>query len=701
MILDKFVSTNTSVAPMYKRNIGLVTLELAFQGPPSLLAGIAGPGRASSRVITLYLILEQSLFQRSAFDDVKEYIGQLTFEDARYFIDNFSKTMLGKVSATRAPDVYRLPLTCDQNPDKQRSLVVRTLEIKLRYLLTTCPLTLEHVVVVGEAAEARLKCKFCSAMTDRICKACLESVASTALSTYKDLEKAPEAFKGLDKDPRSDLALVASSALLKLSGLRQAQIPCKLSPLSNVEMSRLLQAVAILGTQVTRTPNEIPLRLLLVQLYLLLGCASIAYQTWVPMDVKRTIQDALSPLFFDRISTISPGLFHQSRHPLLEPLTSYYTGCLREDSPVKVWDAFKAGSYTSILDMAEYSDRLRRSCTLAMTVIEERRAARASGGRLEGGVEQSRLLAHITDDTTFVNAIDHGSFPSLESTHTAPLYELVKLGPELSSERCRLSLLSEQFIDAVTLKPPKEYKPTKANDIAIKDRAYLTETFARIHTACTALLLQPSHTSSVKLTGAEYKFFTAVSLLAALLHMALATAKTEPTPTGLSTTVTGLRSTLASLQTDFASVPPRLAGLDMGDVLHSLTDPHTLSLMRETALATKHASSFLVSFHAADQARDRSGKASLHKDIVAEAKGLEELATKTLAETKGRVRELKEALGQGGWLDRVEGWVFPDGDGLGELVRDVVGAAECEEWAARVVESWREGVKGFGMVRWE
>lgn len=94
-ILDKFVSTKANVAPMYKKNIGLVTLELAFQGPPSL--DVAGSEKASSRVITLYLILEQCLFQRSAFDDLKEYIGQLSFEEAKYFIDNFSRILLGTV----------------------------------------------------------------------------------------------------------------------------------------------------------------------------------------------------------------------------------------------------------------------------------------------------------------------------------------------------------------------------------------------------------------------------------------------------------------------------------------------------------------------------------------------------------------------------------------------------------------------------
>lgn len=277
-------------------------------------------------------------------------------------------------------------------------MVARVLEIKFRYFLTTCPLTQEHIAVVAEAGDAQLKCKFCSATTTKNCTSCLEGVASSALSTYQGLEKTPEILRGLDKDPHVDLALVASSALLKLSGLRQSPSQSRLAPLSSADASRILQAAAVLAAQLSRTPNEIPLRLLLVQVYLLLGCGSLAHATWVPMDVKRTIQDALSPLFFDRLSWLSPGLFQHSgpgRQALTEPLTSYYTGCLRERSPVKIWDAFTAGSYTSILGMAAYSDRLRRSCTLVMSVVEERRATRALGGKLEGGIEQSPLLGEL------------------------------------------------------------------------------------------------------------------------------------------------------------------------------------------------------------------------------------------------------------------------------------------------------------------
>lgn len=378
---------------MYKKNIGLVTLELAFQSPTTFATSIAGFGKPTPRIATLYLVLEQNLFQRSAFDDVKEYVVQLSFAEAKYFIDNFSKILLGKVSPFHhfANSLTQTDIMQDVNG--QREIVVRVLEIKFRYLLTTCPLTVEHVVVVGEAEQPQLQCSFCSSITPKNCKTCLESVASAALSAYKDIEKSPETLKGLDKDPRSDLALVATSALLKLSGLGQIQMSTKLPPLSNVDVSRLLQATIILGTQASRAPAEIPLRLLLVQVYLLLGCASLAHQTWLPLDVKRTIQDALSPLFFDRLSSISPSLFYKDRRPLTEPLSSYYHGCLREDSPVKVWEAFSAGSYTSILDMAEFSDRLRRSCTLIMTVVEDRRALRSLGGKMESSIEQMPLLS--------------------------------------------------------------------------------------------------------------------------------------------------------------------------------------------------------------------------------------------------------------------------------------------------------------------
>lgn len=276
---------------------------------------------------------------------------------------------------------------------------MKILQVKLQYFLTTLPQTFTHESAAeGQSQPGHFRCKTCSSRTLKSCNSCLTNVFSAAIAAYKAVEAEPEPSEGkpkLDKDPRADLAVVAATALLKLAGLDRVPSSAWRPSLSNLQISRLLQGLILVDFQLSKTPNEVPLRLLLVQLYLLLGCASSAYQLWAPMDVKRTIQDALSPLFFDRISSLSPGLFHADKRPLTEPLRSYFSSTLRGRGPVRIWDAFSVGSYSAILDMAQYTDQLRTSCTLVMTVIEERRATRAFGGKIEYSIEETPLLGEL------------------------------------------------------------------------------------------------------------------------------------------------------------------------------------------------------------------------------------------------------------------------------------------------------------------
>jgi hypothetical protein len=286
-----------------------------------------------------------------------------------------------------------------------KGILLKVLELKFRYLLTTYPQTLSEVPSVIDGQEQRLPyhCRLCSNQASSPCEECLKTIISSAAATHEKINASPEHVKsipGLDRDPRLDLSMLVGVSLLKLSGLqRRASNPTQ-PPLQALKPSRFLQAVLVLDTQLQETPNDTGLRLLLVQLYLLLGCASYAYQLWGPLDVKRTIQDALSPLFFDRISTIAPGLFLGSR-PLTAPLRSYYEHTLRDQCPIRVWDAFSSGSYTSIVDMNEYDSRLRRSCTLVMTVVEERQAARALGGKLAFDVDEDPLVGMYSVTATF------------------------------------------------------------------------------------------------------------------------------------------------------------------------------------------------------------------------------------------------------------------------------------------------------------
>jgi hypothetical protein len=277
--------------------------------------------------------------------------------------------------------------------------VLKVLGCKLRYLLSTCPQTLsaQPNVTDGEIEHKPFECRLCNNPTSLPCQSCLRKLTAEASNVYKQLtgdQEILDSLPRLDRDPRLDLALVMGNSLLKLSRLRPRTSDQGQSLWHLAEPGPFLQAVLLLDTQLRETPGDTQLRILLVQLYLLLGCASYAYQLWTPLDVKRTIQDSLSPLFFDRISTLSPGLFRGTR-PLMEPLRSFYNHSLVDRSPVRIWDAFSAGSYTSALDMVEFDGNLRRSCTLVMTLVEERRAIRCYGGKVDCEIEEHPLAGML------------------------------------------------------------------------------------------------------------------------------------------------------------------------------------------------------------------------------------------------------------------------------------------------------------------
>lgn len=139
--------------------------------------------------------------------------------------------------------------------------------------------------------------------------------------------------------------------------------------------------------------------------------------------------------------------------------------------------------------------------------------------------------------------------------------------------------------------------------------------------------------------------------------------------------------------------------------LFLMTDFHTVAYLRETALVIKHSAAFVLSFHERELVRDRSGKSALHKDVVSEMKALETVATKSLGETRVHVQKLKEALNEGGWLDKMLEWTFGKQEAEEEYrdaVSDIIGGpGAAEEWVGDLLSSWRDNIKGWLNVRWE
>ncbi|EAQ83122.1 hypothetical protein CHGG_10940 [Chaetomium globosum CBS 148.51] len=344
-ILKRYIDIKDTASAMYKKNLSLALLETTFRLPATALNDSNENNGLSPRVVQIGLFLDQYFERLSAFDDVKGYVAELNFEEIKALMED------------------ALPKMLDEDADKGRKTVLNAL------------------------------CRFCTQPTDLPCESCLKKLVVDAAGAYRQITSDKElvdSIPRLDKDPRLDLALVMGNSLLKLSGLRPRTADASQSLWQSIEPGLFLQAVLLLDTQLNETPGDTELRLLLVQLYLLLGCASYAYRLWTPLDVKRTIQDSLSPLFFDRISTMSPGLFQGGR-PLMEPLRAFYKNNLTDKAPVRIWDAFSAGSYTSILDMINHDSSLRRSCTLMMTLVEERRAIRCYGGKIDCEIEQHPL----------------------------------------------------------------------------------------------------------------------------------------------------------------------------------------------------------------------------------------------------------------------------------------------------------------------
>ncbi|KAK1753348.1 N-acetyltransferase B complex non catalytic subunit-domain-containing protein [Echria macrotheca] len=688
-ILQDFFALKTKKPDTYKKNLALALLEASsklYSLSPVTAPDVKG---MTSRVIQLGLFLEQYFDRLSVFDDVKEYVSCLSFEEVQTLLEDIFPSMLSAQS------------------DNVKGVILGSLICKIRYLLSTCPQTLSRhpSITDGQQQAEPYRCRVCSGLTSLPCKHCLKSIIVEAIGTSKRISAdsdLTDAIPRLDKDPRIDLALVIGLSLLKLSGLRPGALEALWSPTRDLDPSLFLQAILIMDAQLRETPSDNGLRLILVRLYLLLGNASHAHQLWVPMDVKRTIHDALSPLFFDRISSLSPALFQGSR-PLMEPLRSYYSSSLRDQCPLKTWEAFSSGSYTSLLDMVEYDGHLQRSCTLMMTLVEESRATRAFSGKTEMEIAENPLAWSIQDDTPLVNKTDYGSFSNLESPHGPQIQDFVRLGPELSNERAHLAFLSEQFADLLSFRPPKEYKPAKAIEAAIRDRNYVLERLTHLNRSLATFIHHPKTPSA--LTSAELGHYTIVSLLAAAALTSLSTSRADPTPKNMSLASSSIRTTLMSLRA--SSLQP--APAHMSATCFALTNMHAVSYLREAALAVKHTAGFVLAFHERELARDRSGKSALQRDVVAEMKALETVAAKILSETKAHLQKLKEALGEGGWLDRLLGWIFGedeqavDGDEeLRRAVSDMIGGPEgAEEWCGRVLEGWREGIKGWLMVRWE
>lgn len=187
-----------------------------------------------------------------------------------------------------------------------------------------------------------------------------------------------------DNHPLDDMALMAAMYLIKLTAPTAQHFANTTDFTKRNGPKRLIQAAAFLEFAHSKSPSNSRILLVLIRLYAVLGAGSLAMKAYSKLNVKQIQGDTLGYVLFDRISSLHP-------HPVqdddsvpagvLDPATQldrlqHTYGNFRNQINSNCWRSFEAGSYDSIFQLLEASDKLTRSVGRALSVIELRKIRR-------------------------------------------------------------------------------------------------------------------------------------------------------------------------------------------------------------------------------------------------------------------------------------------------------------------------------------
>ncbi|KAJ3538255.1 hypothetical protein NM208_g5985 [Fusarium decemcellulare] len=654
-LLLKFIKS-PNLRPIYKRIILLARVSAAFNLASNDEADLADDEPASFRLKELVNYVKDQGTSAACFDDVKEFIEKLSPPALKYLAYDFA------------------PKLAVETEDDLQSVRVRTLSLKLQYFAATCPSM--YTTVPGD--NPLRKCVVTGTEVESSSAGpCFGTVAQAALEVHKSLAELASKHASIEGEIKPELAVVIALCNIQLAFPPSTDISN--SPLS---LAPLLRALLLLEHQLSLTPKHGIISLLLVQLHLLTGSTSRARDIWETLGVKRTIMDSLAPIFYDRLSTISPALISPSDNwgwELMELLHSHYSVSLKLRMPRRLIDAFESSSYSSVIDIPEFMENLRWSCTRAMSLVEEARTERLLGEHFAEVLTDPRFT-EVTDETKLIETIDYGSFPSWDCSSRPPIYSRLRIGPTSTNRRAHLSLIAEAFHEVLSYKPPSIYKASAA--AAIPEQVFVLETLSQLSNSATKFL----HGSQKDFTPQEATYFEAIGLLSTLVPFTTGISRSAPIPEEFAQIVDTLKIALDTLKLDI------ITSTEVSSQITTLSSLHSLAILRDTAAAVKNAAQWIISFNDREKERDRSGKSNLPKEVIAQIKDLVVASEAALKEGKDSVGKLKEKVLGRDFEPAVRRWIFEDGEDILEVVGE--GATE------KLVKSWETNVKGWTHVKW-
>ncbi|KAI1088239.1 N-acetyltransferase B complex non catalytic subunit-domain-containing protein [Rostrohypoxylon terebratum] len=705
--LSKSLKRAYAMKPIYARSLELISLTIDVTRASFTDLGLQS--FTTSRVANLSKHVVQNYNNPTSLDEAIVLIKNLTVSEVTRFVTTF------QTAANKCENVL------------------------MRYTMTSINLKIWYSVIMDTGPI----CRFCgSEPTGDVCISCIKEVASSALKTYSssfEYDDLQDQITKQGKNPLSDIAVIGSMCLLRIARLGSLSTPHGTSSLFHANIQLFMQAVLWLdscrqASSFVSTDHN----MILIKLYILMGAVSLATPIWHGFGVKNALLDSLGLLFIDRLSSIAPGLF-MGPSPS-NPVTRYmihFTKALKTTIPKRIMDALDQETYSSIPGIIEYAEKRITSCSVALTVVEERRGARIRANKVEISMEDQSLirdlsieheLTDVTDYKVFnvPNGRDSSSSPNGRTSHQS----IIHYGPLPTSMRAHLGLLAERFLDLVCYVQPKEYKPPKAGRIIQLDLEYAFATSSRIERDINFLIpvvdlslseeeqakvLRQQELARTSLTSSELSYYNVVSGLATvvndIIESGIITAATNDTRDRIRSSIKRVLTVLELQTSDFLMMPENLHSKLYG--FHGFAALHAMGMLRETIIAFKHTANYLTIVLEKAKNVDKLRSQAELAWLAPELKKMAAAVTSSEKSVRDRIKLLQRYLDNvDGWRERLCDWVFGEyatlhdqdkifKDETSTKMKSMIPKDYAESWADGIRDSWQDLIGGWTAVKFE
>ncbi|KAI1307775.1 N-acetyltransferase B complex non catalytic subunit-domain-containing protein [Xylaria venustula] len=601
------------------------------------------------------------------------------------------------------------------------------------------------------------ECRVCHALAKKDnlgsdCQNCLQDILTAALDAFslgiQDEGVSQKAAQETD-GPLASLAVLGALCLIKLAGVGyRTWKEGEESPLYNTDIQLFLQAVVWLDFYLRKAPRNSTLRILLVKLYIKMGCVTRASHIWDAFDVKNHLLECLGSICLDRLATVSPAHFIAGQpyaFHFTEPLISHFEEALQRKYPDAVLKTLEYHNYAQIPDIIKLAQDQSHNCVSILAIVEHRRGIRLHSNRNGDTIQNEPLIGSLSPDYELRDNTDYNPLPHWMGDQSTPIQELVSLGPLPTNRRCHLSILAEHFLDLVSYTQPKECKYTKASQVLPLDWQAAVSSCNDLHKNLDTLLMGQTHKDmdaflsdhiydEHDLTRPESLYFRIVYSLTDFVKLVLQTIARHvslppdsfvllvsppktPTPKGQAIACAARIIQLLNHQTrDFLALPDGMP--TKIHTFHGVASLHAMGMLRESSHAIKTTVQYISIASERLKVAEKSGEDFAWLSHLTEK--ISRASATADTHMKDRVKSLTESLHASGWVDRLESWVFSDTAvlpeyrfqfsyaELGDLKKEVasklgefIPASERENWAIEVADSWRDVIKGWCAVRFD